>query len=114
MNNDIKQIYHNCIEQSIINHPDKISESIDIINTILLNNNIKYTYDYNTFCIEFINYNDLLLSEYNENELSSISIIEHVNSVLLFMVNNKRSLFTDVNAEINELLNGLKNNFDKL
>jgi hypothetical protein len=68
---------------------DKVNTARTSVNAYLKDIDINYTYDYNTFCVDFMNNSKNLVNKIHIEQLRGLDSNLFVSEVLSFMIKNK-------------------------
>jgi len=85
------------LKESFVNEFEKIDYSRNLVNNYMKEINFDYQYDYNTFCIEFLDTTDKILNSLTNEEILLIDINMLIYETFMNMVKNK--IFNSTNND---------------
>ncbi|MDY0270310.1 hypothetical protein [Trichloromonas sp.] len=85
------------LKDSFVNEFEKIDYSRNLVNNYMKEINFDYQYDYNTFCIEFLDTTDKILNSLTNEEILLIDINMLIYETFMNMVKNK--IFNSTNND---------------
>lgn len=86
---EIIYAFVDALKNSFVSHFDKIDLARTTVNQYMKDIDFKYEYDYNTFCIEFIDTVEKILESLNEDVINDIDINLLIYESLTVMIRNK-------------------------
>jgi len=92
------------LKDSFVNEFEKIDYSRNLVNNYMKEINFDYQYDYNTFCIEFLDTTDKILNSLTNEEILLIDINMLIYETFMNMVKNKIFNSTDNDNDKQKLI----------
>lgn len=94
----------NNLSEMFVNDFDKINDARLNVNQYLEHIGINYNYDYNEFCVDFMDKSIKVINLLNDEELINLNSNIFVTDTISYMIKNKIVDMVDDNSKRNDLI----------